>query len=51
MPIRLEAGRRICQIVVVAMDDSAQNPYCGKYQGQKLTTSSRVCLEISNIIL
>ncbi len=31
LPIRLEAGRRICQIVLARMDREAQNPYCGKY--------------------
>ncbi len=42
IPIKLEAGRRICQIVIVSMEQSAQNPYHGKYQGQIETTSSRI---------
>lgn len=42
LPIRLEAGRRICQLVFCQMDQTALNPYRGKYQGQKNTTGSRV---------
>lgn len=42
LPIKLEAGRRICQLVLCKMDKAALNPYNGKYQGQKLSTGSRV---------
>lgn len=42
LPIKLEAGRRICQLVLCNMDKTALNPYNGKYQGQKLSTGSRV---------
>lgn len=42
LPIRLEAGRRICQLVFCKMDQVANNPYQGKYQGQRNTTGSRV---------
>lgn len=42
LPIRLKAGRRICQLVFCKMDREAQNPYRGKYQGQRNTTGSRV---------
>jgi len=42
LPIKLEAGRRICQLVLCSMDKPALNPYNGKYQGQKLSTGSRV---------
>lgn len=42
LPIRLEAGRRICQLVFCRMDQVAQSPYRGKYQGQRKTTGSRV---------
>ena len=42
LPIRLEAGRRICQLVFCLMDQEAKNPYRGKYQGQMGTTGSRV---------
>lgn len=42
LPIRLESGRRICQLVLCSMDKPALKPYSGKYQGQKLSTGSRV---------
>ena len=42
LPIRLEAGRRICQLVFCKMDQAALHPYRGKYQGQRRTTGSRV---------
>lgn len=42
LPIRLEAGRRICQLVFCRMDQVAAMPYKGKYQGQTNATGSRV---------
>lgn len=33
-PIRLEAGRRVIQIIFYMLDTMAQNPYRGKYQGE-----------------
>ncbi len=42
LPIRLEAGRRICQLVFCKMDRTAQVPYHGKYQGQEKTVGSRI---------
>lgn len=42
LPIRLEAGRRICQLVFCSMDQEAAIPYQGKYQGQKRATGSQV---------
>jgi dCTP deaminase len=42
LPIRLDAGRRICQLVFCTTDRPAMNPYRGKYQGQRRTTGSRV---------
>jgi dCTP deaminase len=42
LPIRLEAGRRICQLVFCKMDGPADLPYSGKYQGQNTTVGSRV---------
>jgi dCTP deaminase len=42
LPIRLRAGRRICQLVFCLMDQAAAKPYRGKYQGQRRTTGSRV---------
>lgn len=43
--IELKAGRRIGQLVFAKMDDTALNPYNGKYQGQKGATGSRVFLD------
>ena len=42
LPIRLEAGRRICQLVFCRMDQAAAAPYRGKYQGQRNATGSQV---------
>jgi dCTP deaminase len=42
LPIRLKAGRRICQLVFCKMDEAALVPYQGKYQGQRKTTGSRI---------
>ncbi len=45
LPIKLEAGRRICQIVLAHMDRAADKPYLGKYQYQKGAVGSRVYLD------
>lgn len=45
LPIRLTAGRRICQLVFAFMDKEAENPYDGKYQGQRRATGSRVFMD------
>ena len=42
LPIRLQAGKRICQLVFAKMDQVAENPYMGKYQGQNRTVGSRI---------
>jgi dCTP deaminase len=42
LPIRLQAGRRICQLVFCQMDQAPLNPYRGKYQGQRRSTGSRI---------
>lgn len=42
LPIRLEAGRRICQLVFCRMDQAAYAPYKGKYQKQRNATGSQV---------
>lgn len=42
LPIKLQAGRRICQMVFAKMDQAAENPYRGKYQGQEKSVGSRV---------
>lgn len=46
LPIRLEAGRRICQLVFCKMDQIATSPYRGKYQGQRRATGSQVFKDI-----
>lgn len=43
--IELKSGRRIGQLVFAKMDAAAQNPYSGKYQGQRGATGSRVFLD------
>lgn len=39
-PIELIAGSRVAQLVFAKMDQSAENPYRGKYQGQKGATGT-----------
>lgn len=46
VPIKLKAGKRICQLVFAKMDSPAENPYHGKYQGQNKTVGSRVVQDI-----
>jgi dCTP deaminase len=41
LPIKLVAGRRICQLVFCKMDQDAENPYKGKYLGQSKSIGSR----------
>ncbi len=45
VPIRLDAGRRICQLVFCKMDRPAATPYGGKYQGQSKAVGSRIHLD------
>ena len=47
LPIRLSAGRRICQIVFAQLDRVTANPYAGKYQHQQAPVGSRVHLDES----
>ena len=42
LPIKLKSGVRICQLVFAMLDQTAENPYQGKYQGQRKATGSRV---------
>jgi dCTP deaminase len=49
LPIRLESGRRICQLVFCSMDQAADAPYQGKYQGQVNATGSQVFKDIEVI--
>lgn len=48
LPIRLKAGRRICQLVLAKLDQKAENPYSGKYLNQKDAVGSRVFKDIEN---
>lgn len=43
--ILLQAGRRVGQLVFAQLDRDAENPYRGKYQGQRGATGSRVHLD------
>lgn len=42
LPIKLQSGRRICQLVFCQMTSNAENPYRGKYFGQDKTVGSRI---------
>ncbi|MDP2691720.1 MAG: dCTP deaminase [bacterium] len=42
LPIKLSSGRRICQLVFAQMDQATNNPYQGKYQGQRKARGSEV---------
>lgn len=44
VPIELKAGRRICQLVLAALDQET-TPYIGKYYGQNKATETQVSLE------
>ncbi len=48
LPIKLHAGRRICQLVFCKMDQAAENPYKGKYQGQKKSVGSRIFRDVES---
>jgi len=51
LPIKLQAGKRICQLVFCKMDAAAENPYKGKYQGQSKTVGSRVFQDLDRNIV
>lgn len=48
VPIKLKTGRRVCQLVFALMDKEANQPYNGKYQGQKGATGTRVYWDVEN---
>ena len=48
LPIKLTAGRRICQLVFSRMDKTAARPYQGKYQHQEQAVGSRVYQDREN---
>lgn len=43
--IELKAGRRVGQLVFAQLDNTARNPYRGKYQEQRGAVGSRVFLD------
>jgi len=49
LPIKLQAGKRICQLVCCRMDAPAKTPYNGKYQGQDKTTGSKIHKDIDTV--
>ncbi|MBQ8508560.1 MAG: dCTP deaminase [Clostridia bacterium] len=46
--IELHAGRRVGQLVFASMDEAAEHPYRGKYQGQRGATGTRVHADVEN---
>lgn len=42
LPIRLEAGQRVCQLILFQMDKTVKKGYSGKYQNQKGTKASKI---------
>lgn len=45
IPIKIYPGMRICQLVFAKMEEKAEKPYKGKYQGQRGTTGSKIFLD------
>ena len=45
LAIELTAGSRVGQLVFAKTGMEAQNPYCGKYQGQRGATGSRIFMD------
>ncbi|ARP49736.1 MULTISPECIES: dCTP deaminase [Caproicibacterium] len=43
--IELQSGRRIGQLVLEQLDNEAEHPYHGKYQGQRGATGSKIYLD------
>ena len=46
--IELKAGRRVGQLVFARMDEAADRPYRGRYQGQRGATGSKAFLDSEN---
>lgn len=45
LPIRLSAGKRICQLILFQMDREVEKGYAGKYQNQTQTEGTKIFLE------
>lgn len=43
--IELQGGLRLGQLVFARMEKDAENPYCGKYQGQRKATGSKAYMD------
>lgn len=48
LPIKLNSGRRICQLVLAKLDQQALSPYQGKYLNQKDAVGSRAYKDLEN---
>lgn len=48
--IELQAGRRVGQLVFAQLDRDAENPYRGKYQGQRGATGSCIHLDEETLL-
>ena len=48
--IKLHAGRRVGQLVFAKLDQLAESPYVGKYNGQRGATGSRIELDYDVVI-
>lgn len=48
LPIRLEVGRRVCQLILFKMDKPAEKGYKGKYQNQKSASPTKIFTEKKN---
>ena len=46
LPIKLQSGRRICQLVFCELDQPAEFPYRGKYQKQDQAIGSRIYKDV-----
>ncbi len=46
VPIKLQSGRRLGQLILARMDRAPSTPYRGKYQGQRRAVGSRIFQDI-----
>lgn len=45
LPVKLNVGMRICQLVLLKTSSEVSNLYCGKYQNQDNVTGSKIFIE------
>ena len=48
LPIRLEVGRRVCQLILFQMDRESIKGYQGKYQNQNSAESTKIFMEVQS---